>query len=71
MVKYIYINIFFDILIKRVIKMKDEKLSSKVYSKNFNTKAVGFDVREVDNFLDELNIICSVHCNIFLTLKCF
>ena len=56
MVKYIYINIFFDILIKRVIKMKEEKLSSKVYSKDFKTKAVGYDVREVDSFLDDLNI---------------
>ena len=56
MVKYIYINIFFDILIKRVIKMKEEKLSSKVYSKDFKTKAFGYDVREVDSFLDDLNI---------------
>ena len=34
--------------------MKQENLSSKVYSKDFSTKAVGYDVREVDNFLDEL-----------------
>ena len=36
--------------------MKEEKLSSKVYSKDFKTKAVGYDVREVDSFLDDLNI---------------
>ena len=35
--------------------MKEEKLSSKVYSKDFKTKAVGYDVREVDSFLDEIN----------------
>lgn len=36
--------------------MKEIKLSNKVFSKDFKTKAVGYDVREVDSFFDEVNI---------------
>ena len=56
MVKLIYFNIFYDILIKRGDNMKQIKISNKVYSKNFNVKSLGYCCEEVDAFLDDLNM---------------
>lgn len=36
--------------------MKKVKFSDKVYEKDFNIKALGYDCQEVDRFLDEINI---------------
>ena len=36
--------------------MKKVLFSNKVYEKEFNIKALGFDCQEVDRFLDEINI---------------
>jgi DivIVA domain-containing protein len=35
--------------------MKSIKVSNKVYSKDFQIKSLGYDCREVDSFLDEVN----------------
>lgn len=35
--------------------MKIVKVSNKVYSKDFQIKALGYDCKEVDTFLDEVN----------------
>jgi len=35
--------------------MKSVKVSNKVYSKDFSIKSLGYDCREVDSFLDEIN----------------
>ena len=35
--------------------MKIVKVSNKVYSKDFSIKSLGYDCREVDAFLDEIN----------------
>ena len=35
--------------------MKSIKVSNKVYSKDFQIKALGYECREVDSFLDEVN----------------
>ena len=35
--------------------MKTVKVSNKVYSKDFSIKSLGYDCREVDSFLDEIN----------------
>ena len=35
--------------------MKDNKISKKIYEKNFNIKALGYCCEEVDAFLDDVN----------------
>ena len=35
--------------------MKSVKVSNKVYSKDFQIKALGYECREVDAFLDDIN----------------
>lgn len=56
MVKLIYFNIFYDILIKRGDNMKQVKMSNRVYTKDFNVKSLGYCCEEVDAFLDEINM---------------
>ena len=34
----------------------DKKLSEKVYEHDFQAKSFGYDARQVDSFLDELNV---------------
>lgn len=36
--------------------MKEVKLSSKIYSKDFSIKSLGYSCEEVDRFLDEINV---------------
>lgn len=36
--------------------MKKIELSNKVYEKQFQVKALGYDCQEVDSFLDEVNL---------------
>lgn len=33
-----------------------EKISNKIYLKDFTRREVGYDVREVDSFLDDINL---------------
>ena len=36
--------------------MKEVKLSSKIYSKDFSITSLGYSCEEVDRFLDEINV---------------
>lgn len=36
--------------------MKEVKLSTKIYSKDFSIRSLGYSCEEVDRFLDEINV---------------